>query len=387
MQSTTASRKTLLALIAMNALVYLFYVRAIPAGSLDFQAFYYAGETAWRAPNHIYDLDYQRLTHREHFGDQHQFLPFFHPPHEILVFLPFSTLPYAASFNAWRVFSLLCLAASGLLLGRAIGVNRITAVIFILAISEVGECLILGQDSLLLLVLLCGCFYLLKQERDVAAAFVLSMALFKPQIPVVLAVAVLAAGRKKFFAWFAGSGAVLAAASIWFVGRDGVQQMLEGEKLAEHSIATMPTVRGLIAFMVGDHLWLALALLAVALIAMFSAWRRSQSLDFAVGSAICLGSAFTPYILTYDLVVLAIPLTLIAQRPQKHDGLIGAILTSAMFLLIVNLFKASSLLVIPTLALGIMTFRLASPVNELVPLLAAEAGPAQQSDKQQATRS
>lgn len=368
------TRKTLLLLIAMNALVFLFFLRVLPAASLDFQEFYYAAETAWRAPNHIYDLDYQRLMHWQQFGAQHHFLPFYHPPHEILLFLPFSTLPYSASFNAWRVFSLLCLVGSGLLLGRALGVNRITAVTLVLAIAQVGVCLVLGQDSLLLLVLLCGCFYLLKRERDAAAAFVLAMALFKPQIPVILAVAVLAAGRKKFFAWFAGYGVVLAAASIWFVGREGVQQMLQGEKLGEISLARMPSVRGLIAFVFGDHAWLAFAMLAIAVIAMLGVWRRSQSLEFAVGSAICLSSAFTPYINVYDLVVLAIPLALIAQKPQKHDGLIGAILTCAALLPVLNVYRASSLLVIPTLALGFMTFRLASSASEPVPRLAAETG-------------
>jgi hypothetical protein len=369
-----ASRKTLLILIAMNALVYLFYLIVLPAGSLDFQAFYYAGETAWRAPNQIYDLDHQQLTHLQHFGDQYRFLPFFHPPHEILVFLPFTVLPYAASFIAWRVFSLLCLVGSGLLLGRALGVNRVTAVLFVSAMAQVAVCLVLGQDSLLLLALLCGCFYLLKQERDVAAAFALSMALFKPQIPVILAVAVLAAGRKKFFAWFVAFGGVLAAASIWFVGREGIHQMVQGEKLAEQSLARMTSVRGLIAFVFGDHPWLALAMLAIAVIAMLSVWRRSQSLEFAVGSAICLASAFTPYILAYDLVVLAIPLALITQKPQKHDGLIGAILTNAAMLPVLNIHKASSFLVIPTLALGFLTFRLAYPARQPAPALAAEAG-------------
>jgi Glycosyltransferase family 87 len=372
MQATIASRKTLLALISINALVYLFYVRATPVGSLDFQAFYFAGETAWRAPNHIYDLDHQRLSQREYFGDHYQFLAFFHPPHEIVVFMPFSALPFTASLNAWRVFSLLCLVASGLLLGRAVGVNRITAVMFILAISPVGMCVFLGQDSLLLLLLLCGCFYLLRQERDVAAAFVLSMALFKPQIPVVLALAVLAVGRKKFFAWFAGSGAVLAAASIWFVGRDGVQQMLLAEKFAELHVFRMPTVRGLMVFVAGDHPRLAAAMLAIAVIAMFAVWRQSRSLNFAVGSAICLGSAFALYLHGYDLVVLAIPLALIAQKPQKHDGLIVAVLTCAVLSLILSLLMVSFLLLIPTLALGIMTFRLASRASEAMPVLTAE---------------
>jgi hypothetical protein len=369
-----ASRKTLLVLISINALAWFYYSTLLRARRLDFQAFYCAGEAARQAPDHIYDLDYQRSREQSHFGDDVWFLAFFHPPHELVVFAPFSLLPYAASLAAWRVFSLLCLVGSGLLLGRALCVNRVTAVLFVSAMAQVGVCLVLGQDSLLLLVLMCGCFNLLKKERDVAAAFVLSMALFKPQLPVILAIALLAFGKKKFFAWFAGTGAVLAAASLWFVGRDGLQQMLQGEKLAEIYVFLMPTVRGLTAFVFADYPRLAFTVLAVAVVAMFSVWRRSHSLEFAVGSAICLGCAFAPYLHMYDHVVLAIPLALIAQKPQKNDALIGAILTSGSVLLLLIIFHAMALPVIPTLALGVMTFRLASPMREPVTELAAETG-------------
>lgn len=362
-----ANRRTLLILIAINGLVYLLYLRDLRPESRDYKAFYNAAHAAEREPSRIYDVAGQRMAQ----NDGH-FIPFFHPPHELLVLLPFAALPYAVSFTAWRVFSVLCLVASGLLLSRTLSLDRITAVLLALAMAPVGMCLAIGQDSLLLMLLLCGCFYLLKMERDAAAALVLSLALFKPQIPMILAIALLAIGRKKFVGWFAGTSAALTAASIAFVERDGIKQMLEGEKIAEQWVGRMSSVRALIAFTVGDHPWLAIALLMIGLMAMFAVWRRSRSLDFAVASAICLGAALTPYIFAYDLVVLAIPLALISQRPQKHDWLIAVFLTSAVPLLILAILKATSLFVIPTFALGVMTFRLASPRSEPAPALAAE---------------
>ena len=52
-------------------------------------------------------------------------------------------------------------------------------------------------------------------------------------------------------------------------------------------------------------------------------------------------------------------------------GIIGALLTSSMLLLILYFLKASSLLVLPTLALGIMTFRLRVPEEAKLSLVQA----------------
>lgn len=369
-----ANRKTLLILIAINTLVYLVYVRDTPGRVVgDFRVFYVAGQIADRAPSRIYDLSYQRQVELSEFPEAH-FSPYFHPPHELLLFLPLSKLPYVLSLNTWRLFGLLCLSLSGIFIGKVAGLDPLNTTLLAWSMSPVLLCLFLGQDSFLLLLLVSECFYLLRKEKNVAAALVLSLGLFKPQVPVVVALAGLAVGKRKFFGWFTGFAAVLTSASLVFTGREGVQQIIAAEKMGEShlGVAAMPSVRGTIAFLAGDHPWISWIALAGALIAMFGMWRRSQSLDFAVGSAICVASAFTPYLFAYDLVLLAIPLALIAQKPHKHDGAIGALLTSGLLLLILMLLKATFLLVIPTLALGFMTFRLASPMREPVTELAAE---------------
>lgn len=374
MEGTIANRKTLLILIAINALLSLIFVRGTPGRVVgDFRVFYVAGEIAQRTPSHLYDLAYQRQVELAQFPETH-FSPYFHPPHELLLFLPLSKLPFVVSSIVWRFFGLLCLALSGVLIGKAIGLNQLNTTLLASSMYPVGWGLFLGQDSLLLLLLVSASFYFLRKEENVAAALVLALALFKPQIPAVIALAALAIGRKKFFAWFATFGAALMSAFFACLGRDGLHHITLAEKMGESflGVSAMPSVRGVIAFLAGDHPWMAVIMLAGTLMAMFAIWRGSHSLEFAVSSAICVGCAFSPYIFAYDLVLLAIPLALIAQRPKKHDGAIGALLTSGLLLLMLMLLKATSLLVIPTLVLGVLTFRLASPARVPAPALEAD---------------
>lgn len=360
-----AGRKTLLAVIAINAVVYVFYVKDFTARGLDFQAFYGAGETIRNAPSRVYDLSYQRVIQRSQFGDQSesQFRPFFHPPHELLVFAPFSLLPYALSLSLWRIFNLLCLAGSGFLFAGAVRMNRSGPMLYFLAMAPVAVCLFEGQDSMLLVLFISACFYFLRRDRDALAGLVLAVAMFKPVLPVVIAVALLASGRRKLFSWFVGSGATLVALSLSIVGRAGVAQMLQGLKLAEQSSLGMPTVRGLAYLVAGDHPRLAYMAFVLALAGMFFFWRRARSLDFAIASAICLGCAFAPYLRIYDLVALAIPLLLTVDK-AKSNAAITLALSSAPLLLVLTFFHALALLIIPTLVLGTITFRLAAPLGE-----------------------
>lgn len=383
--ATIASRKTLLVLIAINALTFVFALLAQPK-AIDFRAFYFSGETARRAPDHLYDLKYQLREQQAEFNDRTAFLPFFHPPHELLLFAPLSMLPYTTALMVWRLFSLLCLTLSGLILAETIGGNRLDTVLLIAAVYPVLMCLTLGQDSLLLLLLVSGCFYLLKANRNLWAAAVLALALFKPQLPVVLALAMLAAGKKRFFAWFVVFGGALMAASMMYVGWPGVLRLMRAPEIGEmggYGVSNMPTIRGLLAFAGHDSRWFALALLAAAILAMLSVWRASRSLEFAVASSICLGSALVLYIYPYDLVLLAIPLLIVLDAVQRHELTspivtpVVAAITSGPLGLLAYRAKMPFLLLLPTLALGWMTFKLrrVSPrdVGEPLPGLAADA--------------
>lgn len=373
-----ASRKMLLAIIAINAVTFVYMLLAA-SPHLDFRCFYSSAKIARRAPAHIYDPKYQLVEQQEEFGDR-AFIPFCHPPQELLIFAPLSTLPYATAFAVWRLFSVLCLVLSGLILAAAIGANRINTVLLCAATYPVLMCLTVGQDSILLLLLISGCFYLLKTNRDVWAALVLGLALFKPQLPVVFAVAMLAIGRARFFAWFAAFSSALAGASLAYVGWHGAVDMVRDIDLADrvgYGVAGMSTVRGMLALLGVDSRTLAFVILIAAVAATFPLWRRHRSLEFAVSTSICLESALAVHLFPDDLVVLAIPLLIVLAAGRIAKPIlvpVFAAITSGPLGMLAFIARAPSLLLLPTLALAAMTFRLNSSVRESRSALAADAG-------------
>ena len=362
MGGTIASRKTLLILLTINGAIFLYLLRADVQNEIDFKAFYSGGGIARQTRDHIYDLHYQLRWYQSEFNTV-KFGPFFHPPHELLLFLPLSKLPYPAALIVWRILSLACLLLSGVLLARVIGGNILDTVLLVAAIYTVPMCLAMGQDSLLLLLFVCTCFYMLRKDWDIASAIVLALALFKPQLPMVLAVAALAAGKRRFFAWFAVFGSVLAAGSMIYVGWTGVSQMIQALQIGvtgSFGVATMPNVRGLVAFAFRDSRWFALAMLTGSILAMIPVWRRARSLEFAIASATCLASAMAFYIYPYDLVVLAVPLVLTSRHPRQRDVAVAALVTSGPLWVFAYLVGAPCLMLFPTLALGWTTFKLKS---------------------------
>jgi hypothetical protein len=354
-----ASRKTLLVLIGINAALYL-SIAWSGQKDRDFRAFYFAGETARHDPRLVYDLEYQRRAQQTEFDDQNGFNPFFHPPHELLLFVPLSMLPYGLSLNLWRALSIVFIVAAGALMARAIGAKAADTTLLMGAIHAVPLCLLAGQDSTLLLLLMAGCFYLLKTERDIAAAAVLALALFKPQIPVIFAIAMIAAGKRRFFVSFAAIGAALTAGSVAWTGTGAFSQILRGERLGEVGlgISYMPTVRGFLAMAGLDSRWLAAALLAAAVGAMITVWNKARSLEFAAASSICVACLFSIYLYDYDLALLGIPITLIAGKLDKKDTPLLAALTSTPLSQLLYFLHAVPVLAAPLAVLSYRTVRL-----------------------------
>ena len=344
-------------LAVVNLIAFWVYIQTPPLHS-DYGAFYIAGQTARTAPAKIYDIQFQAAQQIQAFNN---FVPFFHPPQELLLLAPLSMLPFMRSFHVWQIFSLLCLFAAGLLLGKASGTKPMIAVAIVAAIFPIGICLELGQDSLLLLLITSWCFYLLRKDADIAAGVVLSLALFKPQLPLILAIALLAFGRTKFAASFSVAAAALTAGSIAYMGRVGVRDFFFCAKVGGDflPIFRMPTMRGMIAGVAGDHQGLALAMLIAVVAIFWHRWRRSHSLDFVFATAICVYCFAAPHLFAHDLAVLAVPLMLVSNLVRRpKDALLLIAFFSAPLFIIFYHFNLSALMAIPTICLCVACFRL-----------------------------
>jgi hypothetical protein len=255
----------------------------------------------------------------------------------------------------------ICLIGSGLLLAESTSENRLTVVGLVASLFAVPLCLMLGQDSLLLLLIASACFYLLRRNADVMAGIVLSLALFKPQLPVILALALLAFRRTRFAISFFSAASVLTVASLAYVGREGLRKLLECTRLAEEylPIYSMPTVRGLVARFLGDHQKVSSGVFVLGLLVFLFVWRRSTSLEFVFATATCFYTVAALHLYVQDLVILAIPILLYSKLPKyRHDALLLVAFFSFPLFLILTTYNVYALQVIPSIALCAACFRL-----------------------------
>ena len=349
----------LYALLVLVNVALLIGLASSPSLAPDYRAFHVAGQMARSAPATIYSREAQSEAQRNAFGGT-QLIPFFHPPQELLVFAPLSILPFKLSLLLWRLLNVLFVVVAAVLLADALGLRRLPTILQAAALFPIAFCILQGQDSILLLVILCASFRLLRANLEVAAAVVLSLGLFKPQLPVIIALALLAIGRNKFVLAFAASSAAAVAASFAYLGPIGARQLIRCAQLSESMlpIERMPNIRGLLARFAGDFHLLTLLLAVVCLAAFFLLWRRARSLDFAFASSICIGSIVAPHLFSQDLSLLVVPIAIMARHWTRRETLMLAPLYIAPIFLLLSYLNLASLLVVPTVLLCVATFRL-----------------------------
>ncbi len=145
------------------------------------------------------------------------------------------------------------------------------------------------------------------------------------------------------------------------MGRNGVRGLLFCAKVGEDFLAIypMPTIRGMIARLAGDHQRIASVLSLGVVIVFCYLWRRSDSLEFVFGSAICVYCFAALHLFAHDLVVLAVPVMLVSNLSRRpKDALLLVAFFSAPLFIILFHFKLSALIAIPTIFLCAACFRL-----------------------------
>jgi hypothetical protein len=149
----------------------------------------------------LYNLDVQRDAQNEIFDGYRpalstsEILPYNHLPFEALLVAPFMDLPYPIVFALW---TLLCGVAVGMSLGLMDGALPVARPVgWVLSMAACSYLplirgLMLGQNSALVLLGLCGLYASLKRGQDGWAAAALVLVALKPQIlPAVLLLLIL----------------------------------------------------------------------------------------------------------------------------------------------------------------------------------------------------
>jgi hypothetical protein len=320
----------------------------------DFPDFYCAARMLADGHGHqLYDADAQRQYQARYAGRVGTL--YIHPPFEAVIYLAVSWLPLERAYLLWSLLNLAFLA---------VGLRRLTkdalrswdwSILLAASLTFVPLllCLIQGQDSLLLLLLVVLGFTDLRREKIFATGCWLGLGLFKFQIvlPLVL-VLLLTQGRSarsglaKGFSLVALTLAGLSAAiSGWsvFTAYPEFLLHLQAQRFAGIVPQAMANFRGLTYFVVrSDRTSWAVAAVAIlctaTLVRTLTVWNQAQvashpsstdasreEFDLAFSNTVLFALLVSYHLNPHDLSLLLLPIAVLLHRmlarpPVSREG-------------------------------------------------------------------
>jgi hypothetical protein len=348
MNKDRAKRLLLLSLAGMfllHALVFWSLRDKLRTGYPDFTIFYAAGKIVRQGlATHLYDSALQFRTQQEFAPGveiRQGALPYNHPPFEVLLFVPFTWLPYFGAYVLWDLLNVLILAALPFLLRPHLPLlQRPPAGLWLfvsLAFFPVFIALLQGQDIILLLLLFTLTFGALKRKADFAAGCWLGLGLFRFHLVLPLLLILLLHRKRKALAGFALVAFALGLISIAVVGwKQAITYpayVWNVEKVLEHGatmVSAMPNLRGLVQALgiaqvspvVANTLVgiLSTALLLLAALKWnFAATGKQFDLGFSMAVVVTVLVSY--HVLPHDLCLLFLPVLLLANHsPELPRG-------------------------------------------------------------------
>jgi hypothetical protein len=286
----------------------------------DFLSFWTAGHML-AADANVYDAAAHIAAQQRYFAAPHAYTAFFYPPPFLPVVYPLGFLSYFAALAAWLVLTGAAFVAIGRQWLRSCGLHWPLWLLTI-AFPPVLITVTHGQTAFLVAALL-GAGVLWTGPRPLLAGVCFGLATIKPQFGVLVPIVLLVTGE-----WRVIAAAVLTAVVVGLVATLAFGPQVWGDWLAVSREAQAALEHGAVGFgkmqspfaaarLLGASVALAYALQGVVSIAVAGAlawtgWRRGYSL--ALGSAMLAGALLaTPFLLDYDLVLLAFPLVWLAS--------------------------------------------------------------------------
>ncbi len=289
-----------------------------------------AGGSAYDSAAHI---AVQRTFYAGHSG----YTAFFYPPPFLLVSAPLGLGGYFPALVLWLTGTAAAFVAA--LRPWLRGLSGWQLALALAAFPAVLLTITHGQTSFLVAALLGGAIWLTSSGRKGWAGVLFGLAIIKPQFGLLVPLALLAAGEWRVIAsaaatalgfaaaatlafgpeiwpaWYAASGSAQTAMAGGAIGFAKMQSLFAAARLA--GLGTVP------AYVLQGALALACAGLVTHLF-----WRRGFTRE--AGAALLVAALLTtPFVLDYDLLLLAFPLAVLADGPrpwEKAAALAGFVL-------------------------------------------------------------
>jgi hypothetical protein len=348
MATERAIRYTAVAFIALCVLGYciLSFPNSPQDSSrlVDFSEFFAAAQMMRDGLGHqLYDL-IRQAEYQLRVAPVHAF--FLRPPFEAVFFLPFTYLSYRSAYSVWTLLCVSLLFFSACLLRRNTGVMQALSeyargipvdfgllFILFLTFAPTLNCLLIGQDSILILTFYTLAFVYLKRGQDGMAGAFLACGLckFHLVLPFVIVFALRRKGR--FLAGFSIVATLLAAVSVWVSGPniliDYPKMFIDSpyKPLMGFQPEYAANVRGLVylispAKLQGVGVGLVVVVSAGMLWFTAKNWRDDQfELSFSAAVLAALLTGFHSFV--YDLSLLLLPSAIVCGELARRGTLMA----------------------------------------------------------------
>jgi hypothetical protein len=239
-------------------------------------------------------------------GSAFLYPPLYPPPLAWFV-APFAALPFAAGYALWNVL----LGASLLLtwwltVPESSRLVRLGHLAFAIALPAVAFGLLLGQVVIVVAAAVSICWWMLRRNRPFAAGLVLSLIALKPQLALMVPLALLVAGQSRAFLGWAACSLAMLGAALATIGIGGLQtyaDLLTGSAHYRGAMMVYPelTLPGLL----GSGRAAALAQALVVIVTLVLVWRRRASgLEFPFAAGLCASMLIANFLHAQDVAVL-----------------------------------------------------------------------------------
>ena len=240
------------------------------------------------------------------------------PPLLAWLFVPLTLVPEPAAYLIWTLAALAALIWTWYVAAPYRGLAKLTLLLLALALWPVMQVFYYGQPGVVVVAGVALAWWLIRHDRPIAAGIALALATtLKPQVVILVPIALLVAGHVKPVLGWAAAGLVLAALSLASLGAEGIASYWQALKLVAadtgHAYFTIALVFGL-----GPVTYVLLAIQGLACLAVARIRRHDLETVFAVGLLGSLMVAFHLHQWDYTNLVLAAWLVLRNSPPLWH---------------------------------------------------------------------
>ena len=278
-------------------------------------------------PAGAYDYNVHHAAQKAAFdGAQVPYFGWHYPPMFLLLALPLALLPYLASLGVWL------LATLGLFLLTVYRIlPRREALLPALAFPGVFVNLGHGQNGFLTAALLGGGLLLL-ERRPMLAGVLFGLLTYKPQFGLLIPLVLLFSRRWDTIIMAGGTAALVAMASLLLFGPETWIAFIDSLALTREVIVEQGVTgwHKIMSVFAAARMWgadIELAYLAQAAVAVCAAatvlrlWTPAVPHGLKCAALVAATPLLTPYVLDYDLVILALPIAWLAADGLKRGFL------------------------------------------------------------------